>query len=418
MVVKAHPKKTFAAACVPLFPIAHFGLKALSRHRLEAPILKKIEQGSRPLGIPSEPIIDRPLLEEELRALVSLGTYSEVSDDGIGEPGLGLFGVVIGPSGTGKTALIRKICSSDPKGVLYVEVFDPNYLGKDLGTEVGMVQQPTSPIDLLFTYLSGDSYAQYHKIPKDPSGSMHYVLARLEEQAKKYKSKHGRTPVLVIDGIDLLAKRNKMLFIDLVDRAKHLANSRTLKIIFVSSEGSVIPLVKATSSKSRLADTVEVLDVSDEDAVKFFSNALVPNELAQKIVPLCGGRFVHLISAVAKYILLRKAGVEDINVLYKSIMDHLVLSNVETSVQTLFVHPEKERQLCKRILQEVLSNGELKTPAIVKILGTSTEQVEHSLSLLVSCNLLRFTSGGMVAFHSRLVKWAFERDMIDFGLLG
>ena len=79
---------------------------------------------------------------------MSMGTYSGLSDDEIG-----LFGVVIGPSGTGKTALIRKICSSDPKGVLYVEVFDPKYLGKDLGTEVGMVQQPTSPIDLLFTYL-------------------------------------------------------------------------------------------------------------------------------------------------------------------------------------------------------------------------------------------------------------------------
>ena len=136
--------------------------------------------------------------------------------------------------------------------------------------------------------------AQYHKIPKDPSGSIHYVLTRLEKQAEKYKSKHGRTPVLVIDGIDLLAKRNKEMFVDLVDRAKYLANSSTLKIILVSSEGSVMPLVTATSSKSRLADTVEVLDVSDEDAVKFFSNSLVPNELAQKIVSVCGGRFVHL----------------------------------------------------------------------------------------------------------------------------
>jgi late competence protein required for DNA uptake (superfamily II DNA/RNA helicase) len=70
---------------------------------------------------------------------------------------------------------------------------------------------------------------------------MQYVLAGLEEQALKYKSKHDRTLVLVIDGagdiliiydgVDLLAKENKMLFIHLIDRAKYLANSHALKII-------------------------------------------------------------------------------------------------------------------------------------------------------------------------------------------
>ena len=69
-----------------------------------------------------------------------------------------------------------------------------------------MVQQPTSPIDLLLTHLSGDSYAQYHKIPSDESG-LQYVLAGLEKQAIKYKAEYNRTPVLIIDGVDLVAKR-------------------------------------------------------------------------------------------------------------------------------------------------------------------------------------------------------------------
>ena len=43
-----------------------------------------------------------------------------------------------------------------------------------------------------------------------------------------------------------------------------------------------MPLVMATSSRSRLADTVKVLDISDEEAIKLLSNS-VPNQLAQKI---------------------------------------------------------------------------------------------------------------------------------------
>ena len=153
----------------------------------------------------------------------------------------GLFGIVIGPSGTGNTALMRKVCSSDPEGILYLEVFDPRNIAQDLGTAVGMVQQPTSPIDLLLTHLSGDSYAQYHKIPSDESG-LQYVHAGLEKQAIKYKAKYNRTPVLIIDGVHLVAKKNRYMFVDLVDRAKYLANARTLKIVLVSSEGIVMPL--------------------------------------------------------------------------------------------------------------------------------------------------------------------------------
>ena len=53
-----------------------------------------------------------------------------------------------------------------------------------------------------------------------------YVLG---EQAKKFKSKHGRAPVLVIDGIDLLAKDYKQVFFKVVYRSKFLSNSHTFR---------------------------------------------------------------------------------------------------------------------------------------------------------------------------------------------
>ena len=66
-----------------------------------------------------------------------------------------------------------------------------------------------------------------------------------------------------------------------------------------------MPLVMATSSRSRLADTVKVLDISDEEALKHLSNS-VPNELAQRIVSVCGGRFVHLKLAEDRYLNYKK----------------------------------------------------------------------------------------------------------------
>ena len=54
---------------------------------------------------------------------------------------------------------------------------------------------------------------------KIPSGELgiQYILAGLEEQALNYKSKHARTPVLVIDGVDLVAKENMKMFVQLID---------------------------------------------------------------------------------------------------------------------------------------------------------------------------------------------------------
>ena len=402
-------KYPFALAIGPALPIAHYGLKARSRSRLEAPVLRTIEEGSRPTCIPSVRTIDRPVLEQKLKRLIypDPGTIEDLS-------GSGMFGIVIGPSGTGKTALVRRMCNRDPKGILYFEVFDPLCFAQDLGTAVGMVQRPTSPIDLLLMFISGESYAQYHKIPRGDLG-LQYVLAGLEQQALKYKARHGRTPVLVVDGVDLLAKRNKTMFIDLIDRAKFLANSHSLRIVLVSSEGSVLPLVMETSSRSRLADTVEVVDISKEEALKFISYS-IPDKLARRIEELCGGRFIHLLLAEAKYYELQEAGEKDIEVLFKSIRNHLLQSSVKLSLKSLLKQPDNERQLYKLILKQVCTKGEVQAQAIAREFDISTERIEVAVDRLVSSNLLRFTHGGDLACYSRLVNWAWENDLIDLGL--
>ena len=146
-----------------------------------------------------------------------------------------------------------------------------------------------------------------------------------------------------------------------------------------------MPLVMATSSRSRLADTVEVLDISDEEALKHLIRAL--KKLAED-----------------RYFKLQEAGVEDIDVLYKSIIDYLVLTNVKFSLKTLRQQPIEEWQLHKLILQEVSTNGEVDAKAIARKLNT--QSIEVAVDCLVSSNFLRFTHGGAVVFDTQSLDYS------------
>lgn len=68
------------------------------------------------------------------------------------------------------------------------------------------------------------------------------VLNILKETAKCYIREKKKIPVLFLDGIDVLAKHDPKLFITLITLAKVLANNNELKIVFISSEGSVMSL--------------------------------------------------------------------------------------------------------------------------------------------------------------------------------
>ena len=394
-----YPKSSRAAAAVLSIPFVHYGLISLSRRRLETPILKKIEEGTKPELLPTFITIDRPSLEDDLNVLL----HPDKEDD--------KFGVVIGPSGTGKTAMLRKVCRRRPEGVLYYEVFDPVCFAQDLGEAAGMIQRPEGIIDFVFTYLTQNLYPQYHVIPSDES-AIAYVLDKIGEQAKKFKSKHGNTLVLVIDGIDLLAKDNKQVFLKIVDRAKFLSNSRTLKVILVSSEGSVMPLIQKSPSRSRMAKIVEVVDIPNKEAIRYLSST-VPKELAEEIVSVCGGRFIHLSSAMLEYRSLKKKNIEKIDAQFSSITDFLLTHNVKRDMESVMTYPPAQRKLQKVIMDHLSSTGSISQDQLKK-LDADAAIVKKEIEHLVSANLLRYQSDGSVVFHSRVVQWAMEKNKLEF----
>ena len=123
----------------------------------------------------------------------------------------------------------------------------------------------TSPtiFDNMFEYIL-KGYKSHHTIPDNDVDGLLYVISQVKKSAKKYKKKYNKMPSLIIDGSDILAKWKPEAFTMLVEKAKASANEGTLRIVFVSSEGYIMPLVDGTSSRSRVENIVEVLDISRE----------------------------------------------------------------------------------------------------------------------------------------------------------
>ncbi len=56
-----------------------------------------------------------------------------------------------------------------------------------------------------------------------------------------------------------------------------------------------MPLISSTSSISRMAEVIEILDISNNDALTYLTAMGVSKTLAQRSINLTGGRFIHLI---------------------------------------------------------------------------------------------------------------------------
>ena len=220
---------------------------------------------------------------------------------------LGLVGVVFGPAGTGKSNVIRRVCiyevpSGNPdvteykgiSGVIYMEIGSPRRFAYHLAKACGVPVEPNWYDAVTSTLFS--SWRTSLTLSNNDEDALASVLPIIADGARAYKEKHNKTiPVLFIDGADILAKqKDKSLYTNLVDWAKKCANEDSLQIVLVSSDSHVLALDQQ-SFKSRLADLIEVNDVTKQDAVGLMTHKFYFDEyFAELIYEIIGGRLADI----------------------------------------------------------------------------------------------------------------------------
>ena len=372
-------------------PFLNLWLKGKASRDLIQPALKKLETGSKPpLPIKSiEKMIPRPSLEKEIFSLF----YPSDSDRETG------FGIIIGPSGTGKTMIVREFCRRYPSGVLYYEVREPSFFADELAKEASIKTKPTNVFDLMLGHIS-DRYVHYLSLSSSPDSSVTNaakVLNTLEEACVKYVEKHGVVPVLFIDGTDLIAKHNEKLFSSLITQAKVMADMNKLCIVFVSSEGSIMPLLKSAAGVNRATKIIEVNDIPDESAIEYLKKGGVTVSMANRLVNAFGGRFVYLRNSVLLLYCNK----------YMSLTEDQAFEELKNGIIGLNFEKQKcvvlEEQPYSGQILEKISKENFVSPSSFAA-SKNSQSFTKAINAMVNGNVLRYNKMGMLTWHSKLTK--------------
>ena len=373
-----------SSATYTIFAVGYTLWRPISINRA---IDSALKSGTKPKQLMCDFAIDR---SEEIERIKSLF---------IAEPTSPNFGVVLGPSGTGKTYASRAACNERPDYILYHEIISPYSAPEELAKVAGMPVRPSFGDRFFCRFTSSEIYLG---LPEDRTKALVFVLNKVAERSKKFifKKTTKYLPCFVIDGSDLLAKEDERSFIKLVDLAKRLANENRLRIIFVSSEGHVLSLLESTSSNSR-AEVVEVLDLSSEKAEKFLTDNKIKDPLAKTLARITGGRVLNLLQTA--HFCKRHPEFDEAQ----------VTEQVEERMNRATAYPMLEvggsRPLSIRIMACVFNKGPMKPCDIHQELYLETKELTHSdvkevVTRLVKANLFRYQANCTITWHSSIVE--------------
>jgi hypothetical protein len=170
---------------------------------------------------------------------------------------------------------------------------DIRYFGGVVASAVGM---PDIIVDITSGVIRriNQETKEVRELPlsEEPSATWARASLVIRGAASKFYDKHKRPAVLIIDSAEILAKMNPAFFEQLQVFAKQRTDEGSLRMVFVSSDGSVLEQFQRRSAKSRMWPPFEVGDISDNAAVEFLKRKGVEQEQAEEAVrDITGGRF-------------------------------------------------------------------------------------------------------------------------------
>ena len=163
----------------------------------------------------------------------------------------------------------------------------------------------------------------------------------------------------------------------------------------------MLPLIKRTSSKSRKAPVVEIVDIPDDEAQRLLS-LVMPKDMAKSLVKLIGGRLVHIHQAQLLYVLYKN---EQANDVFSEIVQRMGRQYYRNALMDCAEHGNF--QIKQSILKVVSSAGRVEIQENVKVIAEShvkanvgrdkERMIMEAVKDLLKANLLRY--------HMYIVWW-------------
>ena len=331
--------------------------------------------------------IKRPDVEKQLKELFYPNPLGNLSAS---------YALIVGEPSTGKSTAVRRVVREHEgiNGAIYVSVpYDISFFGGVVASAVGMpditVDNKSSSIRRI-----NQETKEVRELPlsKEPSATWARASVVIREAAIKFHNKHNRPAVLIIDGAELLAQENPAFLQQLQLFAKQRTDEGCLRMVFVSSDGSVLEQLQSRSAWSRAHKPFEVCDISDKAAVEFLTRKGVEQEKAEEAVrDITGGRFELLI----KYLDSSTAVGNDASrkELFKATRD---------AVESVGIGERHE------LFRTLVSITRLKDHPARLLLGDSADT---TLRALLDKNIIAAHPDLTFTFHSRHVESFFKQEV-------
>ena len=319
----------------------------------------------------------------------------------------------MGPTGTGKSFATQLACKQNPFGVLYTNIVYGGELVGNFARDTGVPIKSNGLFDFIARHFSNDHIHHYKLKGVDVFEDILDIITILSKQAQLFTIKYNQMPCLFIDNTDLFAKDYPSQFPKLVSLAKEYANEGILRIVFVSSEGHILPLLRSTSAFSRSAVIFEILDIDDEKGKEFLVKNKLPPGLAEKVVKYTGGRFIYLLDALDVYYHYKvKMNMESDSITLKDeeeleqeIKHHLYVRHAEEAYLEMC---SVDRPSAKFLLKEMSSSHDQCVS-----LGEALDKIKDEKEIihirmvvkkLVEANVFRYDTKGLLRFHNRIIE--------------
>ena len=290
---------------------------------------------------------------------------------------LGLVGIIFGPTGTGKSAVVRNVCrdaAEAGQGVVYIDIGSHCQLAYQLAEACGLPVEQRNWYDGLASRFFPD-WKMALKLPENDEDALAYVITAIASGCRKYKDKHGHVPTLFIDGAEILADQNNQLFESLVMWAIKCANDNVLQIVLVSSDSHILHALDVHSIKCRLDNLIEIEDVPEEATVKLMTEKFkMPEYLAKKIYNVTGGRLTDVHKAVSMWMNKKEAATNNIHEKDKALEESWMNTLVD-EIETLF-SLEMEQAFLKAFCNSTQRELELKKAILTDSLALNNGAVD------------------------------------------